>query len=328
MTFSILTISQQYGINLPSAKPSHPMRERGQAAFQQEIFADLIKIININVNGFRSKEAQLRRFISEQGNNCIFAFNDTRLKQDIQIIQIPGYSMIREDKTYNGTTATAGGVALLIPQGWSCLKINIRPTGDQCETLSVIVTPTGRIKPFKLSTIYNHPGSHISSQFITNLRNHLSNGESLPMLFVGDLNSPHRAFGSRTTNEYGNSLFQIINNEGLSIINNTKEPTYYSNATGLENILDLVIADNEMNRLISCCTVSGDIGSDHYPVVTTLNLRIENKFRQKVNMKQWSLNAEARLNRYVATKDIDKNIHAISQIFKETKEQSTFTCKM
>ena len=240
----------------------------------------------------------------------------------------PGYSIVREDKIYNGPTATAGGVALLVPQDWSCLKVNIQPTGDQCESLTVIVTPIGEnAKSFKLNTLYNHPGNHISPTFITNLKNHLSNGKNLPLLIVGDLNCPHQAFGSRTTNEYGNSLLQIINNESLILINDDKEPTYFSNASGLHNILDLVIADIEMNRLITCCGVSGDVGSDHLPVVTTLNLKIKQKLRQIVNMKQWSSNIESRLARYEATRNINENIHAVGQIFKETKEQSTFTCK-
>ena len=233
------------------------------------------------------------------GKNCIFALNDTRLSLNVHVTNIPGYSMVREDKIYNGPTATAGGVALLVPQDWSCLKVNIQPTGDQCESLTVIVTPIGEnAKSFKLNTLYNHPGNHISPTFITNLKNHLSNGKNLPLLIVGDLNCPHQAFGSRTTNEYGNSLLQIINNESLILINDDKEPTYFSNASGLHNILDLVIADIEMNRLITCCGVSGDVGSDHFPVVTTLYLKIKQKLRQIVIMKQRSSNIESWLARY------------------------------
>ena len=119
--------------------------------------------------------------------------------------------MVRQDKTYSGKTATAGGVAILVPQDWSCLKVNISPTGDHFESLTVIITPArNNAKPFKLATMYNHPGNHISPQFIANLKNYLSNGRSLPLLLVGDLNCPNQSFGSRTTNEYGNSFLQII----------------------------------------------------------------------------------------------------------------------
>ena len=79
--------------------------------------------------------------------------------------------MIREDKNYNGAMATAGGVAILIPQNWSCNRVNIRLPGNHCESLTVIVTPAGvNTNPFKLNTTYNHPGNHISPQFIVDLK--------------------------------------------------------------------------------------------------------------------------------------------------------------
>ena len=39
------------------------------------------------------------------------------------------------------------------------------------------------------------------------------------------------------------------------------------------------------------------------------------------------LKYRVRLARYEATRNINENIRAVGQIFKETKEQSTFTCK-
>ena len=121
LTFSVRTISQPFGTNfIPSVEFSTPWQEGGQITRGLKLgqFADRVKIINVNVNGFRSKEAEIRRFIEGEGKNCIFALNDTRLRHSIKIAKIPGYSMIREDKTYNGVIATAGGVAFLIPHNW------------------------------------------------------------------------------------------------------------------------------------------------------------------------------------------------------------------
>ena len=120
--------------------------------------------------------------------------------------------MLREDKLYNSPMATAGGVAFLVPQRWSCHKVNLNPVGAGCEALMIILTPAGEnAKTFKLCTMYNHPGHHISPKFITHLKAYQFNGKSLPMLLVGDLNSPHHAFGSRLTNEFGSSLLQVMN---------------------------------------------------------------------------------------------------------------------
>ena len=79
-------------------------------------FNNQIKIISVNVNGFRSREPEIRRFLETQGNNCVLAISDTRLRNDTEIRDIRGFSMIRSDKIYEeDTIATAGGVALLIP---------------------------------------------------------------------------------------------------------------------------------------------------------------------------------------------------------------------
>ena len=261
-----------------------------------------------------------------EGKNCIFALNDTRLHKNTQLARIPGYTMIREDKDYNSIMATAGGVAFIIPQNWSCHRVNIRPIGDNCESLTVIITPIGE-KPFKLNTMYNHPGHHVSSQFIKDLKNLQFNDKNLPLLILGDLNSPHQSFGSRTTNEYGKSLLQIINDENLILVNDIKEPTYYSNANGLENLIDLVICDNGMSRIISDCRVTGDVGSDHRPVCTTLNFRIRVNKRQNVNLKQWAANTDKQLSKFQKLDNINENIQAISNIFKTAKDESTFTSK-
>ena len=174
-------------------------------------FADQIRIININVNGFRIKETQIKKYIAEIGNNSIFAISDTRLTKNARISKIPGYSMLREDRTYNGNMATAGGIAIIVPQNWTCHTINVKPAVDHCESLTIVVTPKGvNCKPFILSTIYNHPGYHLPAQFITDIKNYQFNGKQLPLLIVGDQNSPHQAFGSRTTNEFGCSLYQTI----------------------------------------------------------------------------------------------------------------------
>ena len=55
-----------------------------------------------------------------------------------------------------------------------------------------------------------------------------------------------------------------------------QSPTYFSNATGLENVLDLVIADPAGSRLVESCYVEGDLGSDHLPVVVCSNNKVGN----------------------------------------------------
>ena len=86
------------------------------------------------MNGFRAREAQLRQYITEQGGNCIFAFSDTRLKENVTVKKFKGYSLLRCDKSYTSEMATAGGVGLLVPENWTIKKLGRICPGNQCES--------------------------------------------------------------------------------------------------------------------------------------------------------------------------------------------------
>lgn len=287
-----------------------------------EIFADNIKIIGVNVNGFRARESQIRKYIMEQGDNCVFALSDTRLKENITVRNIPGYSMLREDREYTTEMATAGGVALLLPQTWTCLKSRNVLSGSNCESITAIIVPVGNGKPFILSAAYNHPGNYIPQHYFKDLKNLMFNGQSLPTLIVGDLNCPHQAFGSRTTNEFGSRLLQTINNENYILLNDG-QPTYFSNATGLPNLLDLVLVDPEMSLEIISCITSGDVGSDHLPVVTTLKARVDMKARVGVSLKRWAKLVDEEMESFSVTGHIENDINRINSVFADAKYRCT-----
>ena len=91
-----------------------------------------IRIVTVNVNGFRARENEIRKYLADK-EECVLAVNDTRLSQNNANIAIPGYRMLREDKVCHGPMATAGGVAILVPQKWSCLRLNLTTKGDNFE---------------------------------------------------------------------------------------------------------------------------------------------------------------------------------------------------
>lgn len=69
------------------------------------------------------------------------ALTDTRFKEETVIRGITGYSMLRCDKKTTNTIAPAGGVALIIPNSWSCTKVNLKTSADHFEALAVILLP-------------------------------------------------------------------------------------------------------------------------------------------------------------------------------------------
>ena len=286
---------------------------------------DKVKLISVNVNGLRTRFDELIRYIDQQGENCIFALSDTRLLQDTNIGNITGYTLLRNDKIYTTQMATAGGVALLIPSKWTCQRVKINHKGKDVEALAAIILPSGEVsQPLKIMSVYNHPENHFPLDLLKEFKNVRFNGKELPGLIVGDFNCPHKTFGSRITNDYGIKLIQNLNNEDLVFFNDGKS-TYCSSSSGLSNVLDLVIGEPITSPLIESCTVVGDIGSDHYPVVTTFAFRASKTTKSKVNMKLWASYVDKDMEWLRLTGNIDEDIEKVSCIFRGALTKSSFS---
>ena len=227
--------------------------------------------------------------------------------------------MIRQDKAYNDGAATAGGVAIAVPQKWSCKRVDFKHSSDKAESLMAIIIPTGG-KPLKVATCYNKPKQHFPGQLLTEFTDLKFNGSDIPGIFAGDLNSSHTAFGSRFTNVYGRSLLQTINNKNLAYFNDGS-PTFIGK--GELNVLDIVIGSPDMSRLISSCTTGGDIGSDHLPTITCLKLESSASIRKSCNIKEWASSLDqciAEINFGDAT-EVENDLQTLEDIFVSTKEK-------
>ena len=137
-------------------------------------------------------------FIENQGDS-ILLINDTRLKDKSRASDLPGYSMVRLDRKYLDSSATAGGVAIAVPQKWVCHRVDFHFKSDPHEALMAVII-----------ACYNKPGKYFPNQLLREFTELTFNGKKLPGIFAGDLNCPHQAFGSRITNEFGKNLLQSI----------------------------------------------------------------------------------------------------------------------
>ena len=286
-------------------------------------FSEHIRIVSANVNGFRSREQEIRKYIENKGKNCILALSDTRLRKETVVRDIVGFTMIRNDRDYGDKTATAGGVAIIFPKTWSCTEIKKRTVEDEFETISAIILPPDKsCPPMKLTCIYNHPGNHFPLNVLIESKDNSFNGSPIGGILVGDLNCPHPSFGSRTMNEFGAKLLQLLNQENM-IYFNVQSPTYFSNSTGEQNTLDMVIADPIGSRFVEACYVDDDIGSDHLPVVTCLSCQTETSTSHKVSITKWAKSVDEALVQFTISDDIEESINEINQIFDEARLKCT-----
>ena len=285
-------------------------------------FSDTAKIISANINGYRTREPEIKHLVKNHCHNSILALSDTRLKNDINV-NLEGYNIIRGDKITRTTMATAGGVMLAIPEQWTCMKVNLRSAGDGFESVAAVILPAAPgSKPFKLMCVYNHPSHHFPANLLTEFKGITFNGRNIGGILVGDFNCAHTAFGSRISNTFGNRFLQLLNQEDL-IFHPAHSPTYISNATGLTNTLDLVISDQDGSHLVRNCYVGEDLGSDHFPVFTELAFYAARAPTKRVNFSKWVEAVDTELLNYVAPDNIDDEITSISKIVMECKEKST-----
>ena len=306
----------------------HQPGQRWQAKTNKIMFSNRIKIISINVNGYRSREAEIRRFLEANGRNCLIAISDTRLKSDTQVQVIEEFTMTRIDKAYTSPMATAGGVAILIPNKWSSIEVKLKTKGQGFEAVAAIILPNEEeAHPFKILCVYNHPGHYLPQELLTEFRNITFNNNQLAGFLVGDLNCPHTAFGSRTSNEFGNSLLQMVNAENL-IFFAPQTPTYISNSSGLTNTLDMVITNQRGSNLIESCYVGQDVGSDHLPVITTLTVKAGTAAKVKrVNTSLLAKMLDKRLEEFSMADSIDDSIANLTKIVLDCKDRCTFEYK-
>ena len=286
-------------------------------------------IVTLNVNGLRSKRAELQHFMAnlkETYDDLIIMINDTRLNNNVTF-NIPGFSLIRADKCTNDSSA--GGVAIAIPSSWDVEPVaSITASGPGYEAVGVITIPP-RSKPIKLLSVYNHPQYHVPLNLLEAFLELKHNNTDLHGVIGGDLNSPHEAFSSRFTNSYGVSLLNAINGLDLIVVENL-EPTSYHR--GEPNVLDLFLCHPRTQSLIRECYVGETIGSDHLPLIIHFSPETNGNAQQSFTKRFFDKRAfQADMENYLNEFDpicnnkdeVDERLENLTATFKTLKLKHT-----
>jgi hypothetical protein len=297
------------------------------------MFTLSIAVVTIDVNGLRSRLSELRNLISKLNDiydDTVYILNDTRLNPLIPNINIEKYSSFRCDK--NTFDSSAGGVAILVPSTWTTEETNIDDARNGYEAKGIITSPPG-CEPIKICTIYNHPGHHVSNEVIKKFVDLRYNNKPVKGLLCGNLNSPHEAFSSRFSNEFGNSLLNLVNMNNLILLNN-EDPTFYHATTGNHNILDLSFCEPHSMSLINTCYVGDDIATDHLPVITSISLptrlpknKHENRTRKVLDHHAFLKAIESKFNNFDSrcstAAEVDAKLSECKHFFKTSIEDNT-----
>lgn len=87
------------------------------------------------------------------------------------------------------------------------------------------------------------------------------------LVVVGDFNAHHPAWGYRKAHIKGTALWQSIQDVGMTILNDVKEPTRIGNSVSTDTAPDLALSKNINSAIWTNTGLT--LGSDHYIVETT-----------------------------------------------------------
>jgi exonuclease III len=228
-----------------------------------------LKIMLWNCNSIRNKIENLKIYIKTEKPDIIL-LNETKCDKETGnfFLELPGYETFLNPREKNSNKG--GGVAIVVKETISRQEFKEFSTHNE-EICCVKITT--KLFTIHIFTYYNPPKTAnrdkiISYDFFKEIYD-----KNIPFLLGGDLNSKLTCLGCKTNNPSGQTLLKIINDFNFTVAND-KTYTYHEEGRNYNEILNLFLISDKIGRYVSDFKVDQDcdLGSDHYPVILSLNL--------------------------------------------------------
>ena len=252
-----------------------------------------LKIIQINVEGIRSKKTELSNLIHLQDADIICA-QETDLQENCDFF-INGYNIIRSNRTRGrilNRPTKGGGTLIAIKDNIKYDRILTPPItaiDDTTEWTAVCIFPdTSAKNHIDIYNLYAPPinsGAEDDREETFNLQNLQFNPNTL---VVGDFNAHHPLWSSfsERSNTRGDTIFDWCMYNRASILNKENVNTHLHRASGSQSSPDLTIC-HAVKQSKSTWTTLESIGSDHLPILVTLHWFEKTHNLTKTKVKSW-----------------------------------------
>lgn len=180
----------------------------------------------------------------------VFALAETWLKPT-NTFKVSGYHSVRDDRPDG-----YGGVAIFIKNTISFTSVSLPVHSDELSIVAVSVNNMCIVSlyiPRPSVTIFNEV-----NQILTCLPK--------PCLILGDFNSHHQAWGSSSSNYFGEKLMDILDSHNLCTLN-TGCPTRLTGPDQSVSAVDLSICSPNFVNSLTWQTLPSSYGSDHFPIL-------------------------------------------------------------
>ena len=259
-----------------------------------------LSVVQLNIRGLSSKTSDLNHLINHlqiSGHPDILLLCETWLTENSPPIKIPGYSIVKK----NRTTKKRGGVAILIANHLSSRPREDLTLGTECESVFAEVK-LGRSQAL-LCSAYRPPNTNCKT-FISSFNNKIKELRKIKntTLVIG---LDHNMDFLKSTNHVNtqNFLERILENNMMPTITRPTRITQTS-ATLIDNIL---ISSEQIGNIKSSICI-GNM-SDHLPCITVLqNVLMTGKEPVTINTRKLDKISIKRLTTELSKKDWTKEL--------------------
>jgi len=263
-----------------------------------------VRLLQWNVNGILAHCQEFQQLLAIH-NFDIICIQESFLKPDKDYCPT-GYNSVRSNRP-----TAKGGLITFIRNGLIYTQAR-RPADMECQAVNVR-TSLGTIT---VISVYEPPTHDAVPPLFEDLF------QQNNIIIVGDMNPRNRLWRSNTNDARGRALEDAIIAHGYVVLN-TGVGTYQTYHGSMTHI-DVSLASSQLATKCRWATFNNTMGSDHVPIIITINARPE---RQRITAPKWK-SAEADWNVFrdcindQIDDDVDQLNSKIVDIIRSAAEQS------
>jgi hypothetical protein len=288
--------------------------------------SDLYKyeIVHLNIRGARSNKENLEHYLAEMDFPEIVCLNETKLPLN-KNFGITGYNVAtrREHNTQGGSR---GSLILSRQDIKDIVEIEeVKDLFKHDEVVGIEIKSNSSRPGLKVFTYYNPPLCSPNEAILRYVS--ACNGSCV---ITGDLNCKNTIWGSTKNDRRGIELLEMLGRSNLNTFNDDSK-TRCDPGSGKEESLDIVAGNTKAARLFRDFWVGVDVGSDHYPLHTTLQFKNKGQAPpimirriEKMNHKKWEnqLNEQQPLQPSRTASELDSNAELMTKRIMSAFENS------
>lgn len=193
-----------------------------------------VKIWQWNCRGFRHKRENLQLHIQNLDNSE--APDVIALQENLSRVKLRNY------KAYEIAGTQNPRVAVLVHRNLTAIEHKIDIVGVDCLLVEIIPQTRGSCSLFQLN-VYSSP-KEPHPPILEAISRTLRLCGTKPLIIVKDFNACNMSWGYRKNNKKGTALWNYIQDEGLSLLNDTLQPTRIGNSVQADTSPDLTLCKN------------------------------------------------------------------------------------